>query len=272
MSLLATPTFAGVQESETFYIRTGAPEVSGVSSVQGVSGAVGLTSTDGSITVAVSGQNVNLTTTGNPLAPSTVLASGAVGGASVSASGQVQGATVVATGQSSGATLLTAGTCTAGQFVQSSQLLSSLMPRGCPQSLQGTITFTSPGNNIDVASIGINASALPTINISGTPLLLMMTMSPATRGDFGAGSVPMSLITQWVYPQNDGTYNPITIAGMTAAGTPGTGAILVCLAAGAPDGTMKNLTIQAQLANPSLYTRPFNWSITVIGALPNVAF
>jgi hypothetical protein len=93
MSLLATPTFAGVAETETFYVRQGAPQVAGVASVQGVSGAVGITSSDSSITVAVAGQNVNLTTTGNALAPSTVSASGAITSATtITATGAVSGA------------------------------------------------------------------------------------------------------------------------------------------------------------------------------------
>jgi hypothetical protein len=93
MSLLATPTFAGVAESETFYVRQSAPNVSGVSSVQGIAGAVGITSSDSSITVSVAGQNVNLATTGNALAPSTVSASGAITtGTTITATGAVSGA------------------------------------------------------------------------------------------------------------------------------------------------------------------------------------
>jgi hypothetical protein len=98
MSLLPTPTFSGVAETETFYVRQSAPNVSGVSSVQGIAGAVGITSADTSISVSVSGQNVNLNTTGNPLAPSTVSASGNISGAGLAIAGQATVAGLTTTG------------------------------------------------------------------------------------------------------------------------------------------------------------------------------
>lgn len=95
MSLLATPTFSGVAETETFYVRVGSPAVAGVASVQGISGLVGVSSTDSSITVGASGQNVVLTTTGNALAPSTVSASGAISGATLTGTTSITTPTLV---------------------------------------------------------------------------------------------------------------------------------------------------------------------------------
>jgi len=247
--------------------------------VESLNGLIGNLAVVGDASVGVtsigSGQ-LQFSTAGRPqnvgaVSAASVASAGAVSGASVTSSGAVAGATVAASGAITGATVATTGTDTASQFIQSSQLVPSLFPRGLT-SLSGTITFTSPTNVVPVASFGINASGLPTINISGAPVLLMMTMSPANRANFGAGTVPMSLVTQWVYPQNDGTYNPVTIAGMTAAGTPSTGASLAVTAAGAADGTMKNMNVSAFLANPSLYNNAFNWNITVLTTLPNVAY
>lgn len=63
MSLLATPTFSGAGSSDTFYVKIGGSSSGGVSTLQGLSGAVGITGTG--LTVGTSGQNITLTVSGS---------------------------------------------------------------------------------------------------------------------------------------------------------------------------------------------------------------
>jgi len=287
MSLTESATF---NDTSSYYVSKTGSSVAGVLSLQGLSGVVALASSDSSITATASPGVIQLTTTGNALAPSTLTASGAVSGASVStvgavsagtinATGSVNGASVSATGAIAGATV--SGTTSvsgaivsaSSQLVSLGQSLPSLLPRGY-QSLSGTITFTSPTNKVNIAEIGINATSLPSIAISGSPILIMMTMSPASRTAWGGGGagVPMSLNTQWVYPQNDGSFSVVAMNGMTAIGGAGTNSYLQVENAVAPNSTIQNYIISANLASASLYGVAINWNIIILNSLPNVAY
>jgi hypothetical protein len=122
MSLTESATF---NDTSSYYVSKTGTSIAGVLSLQGQSGALNLASSDSSITIAGSPGVVQLTTTGNALAPSSITASAGVSGASfttvgavncgsVVASGNVGSATVSASGAITGASLTTSGAVSVG--------------------------------------------------------------------------------------------------------------------------------------------------------------
>ena len=103
MSLTESATF---NDTSSYYVSKTGTSVAGVLSLNNLSGVLNLASSDSSITVAPSPGSIQLTTTGNPLAPSTITASGAV---SCGTTLGVSGVSTLAGAVSCSSTLSTAG-------------------------------------------------------------------------------------------------------------------------------------------------------------------
>lgn len=184
MSLLPTPTFSGANPTETFYVRQGAPQVTGVASVNGLVGALGLTSPDNSISVLTSGQNLEIGTTGN-----------AIPCASVTASGNVTvGGNLAVTGSATAGSLVTSAgfQSFSGLGIQSGLgTISAAIPDSTTQPLTAlnTILSTLPkACFVAISFVGVVSPANP----SGLPTVCGMWSVPAVASGTSTGAVPVT--------------------------------------------------------------------------------
>jgi hypothetical protein len=204
MSLLATPTFAGVDESETFYVRQGAPQVSGVSSVQSIVGAVGITSSDSSLTVSVVGQDVDLELTGNNIAPAAVAATGAISSAT----------TITATGLLSGGSINTAGAITATGSLSAGAITST--------ALTTSVSFVSQTTVFTTSGAGVYTFSSAEVNLQGSLFSARISFLPNVAAN------NTSLFGDLVGFKNvDNTYNWVWYNNYPVAGTIGQPALSI---------------------------------------------
>ena len=182
MSLTESATF---NDTSSYYVSKTGTSTAGVLSLNGQSGVLNLASSDNSITIAGSPATVQLTTTGNALAPSTLTASGAVSGSTVSASGAVSGASVVASGAVSGATVSASGAVSGGSIISTGAIggLSLALTNSMTSQFNNSAVVVQAGNadgpvlpltalNTFLANRDASRSCLIMLNVSGgTPFV-----------------------------------------------------------------------------------------------------
>lgn len=199
--------------NKSAYYATSSGSGGGVTSLLGLSGVLGLTSTDGSVLISTSGQNINLQTsiTGNPIAPSTVTASGNISSATnITAAGAVSGGNITASGGVSAASLALTGSMTS-LFNNSTVETITGVPIGAVQLITNLNAFLAARNPARSCLIMFNVSG-GTPFPNGIPFSqCILAVPPLNSGTGDVGAI--------VYGAQDGLATSIQPSGATGART-----------------------------------------------------
>jgi hypothetical protein len=170
-------------EASPYFISTTGTSVAGVLSLKGQAGVLNIVSTDNSITSAGSPGSINLSTTGNPLAPSTIVASGAISGASVSTAGAVSAGSVASSGAITAPSVALTGSLTS-QFNNSAVVVQTGNADGPVLPLTALTTFLANRDASRSCFIMVNVSG-GTPFVNGNPFCQAMIAVPPRNGATG---------------------------------------------------------------------------------------